>query len=71
MDIKIGKGISLISLTYYIIMEKTPPKTMNMINIHSWNVRGLEMNDRKYIVRRWRNEIMQKDFICLQEIKVV
>ena len=39
------------------------------LQIHSWNVRGLEMSDRKYIVRRWCNSIKGKDIVCLQEIK--
>ena len=39
------------------------------LQIHSWNVRGLEMSDRKYIARRWCNSIKGKDIVCLQEIK--
>ena len=39
------------------------------LQIHSWNVRGLEMSDRKYIARRWYNSIKGKDIVCLQEIK--
>ena len=42
-----------------------------MITIHSWNVRGLEMTDRRYIVRKWCNKLRDKDIVCLQEIKVV
>lgn len=41
-----------------------------VINLHSWNVRGLEMSKRKYLVRNWCNQIKDKDIICLQEIKV-
>lgn len=44
---------------------------MMMLHIHSWNVQGLEMPDRKYLVRRWCNRLDTKDIICLQEIKVV
>ena len=29
------------------------------------------MPNRKYLVRRWCNKLKDKDFICLQEIKVV
>ena len=39
------------------------------LKIHSWNVRGLEMSDRKYIARRWCYSIKGKDIVCLQEIK--
>ena len=42
-----------------------------MISIHSWNVRGLEITDRRYIIRKWCNKLRDKDIVCLQEIKVV
>ena len=42
-----------------------------MMHIHSWNVRGLEMSDRKYMVRKWCNSLKAKKNICLQEIKIV
>lgn len=29
------------------------------------------MSDRKYMVRKWCNNLKEKDIICLQEIKVV
>lgn len=41
------------------------------LNIASWNVRGLEMGNRKYIVRDWCRKLKGKDIICLQEIKVI
>ena len=39
------------------------------LQIHSWNVRGLQMLDRKYIARRWCNNIKGKYIVFLQEIK--
>jgi exonuclease III len=42
-----------------------------MINLHSWNVRGLEMGERKYLVRKWCNNLPTKDIACLQEIKAI
>ena len=30
------------------------------VQIHNWNVRGLEMPDRKYIARRWCNVLKGK-----------
>ena len=42
-----------------------------MMHLHSWNVRRLEMSDRKYVVRKWCNNLKLKDIICLQEIKIV
>ena len=41
-----------------------------MISIHCLNVKGVEMNDRKYIVRKWCNKLRDKDTVCLQETKV-
>lgn len=41
------------------------------INIHSWNIRGMEMFDKKYLVRKWCNSLKNKDIIFLQEIKLV
>ncbi len=67
MVLKLNREISLIVLTDCITMVRTALKIMDMINVHSWNVGGLEMNNRKYIVRRCSNKLIQKDFICLQE----
>ena len=41
------------------------------LNIHNWNVRGLEIPDRKYVVRSWCNKLKHKNIICLQEIKTM
>lgn len=51
---------------------KNPPlDKFMMMHIHSWNVRGLEMPNRKYVVRKWCSSIKEKDIIYLQEIKKV
>lgn len=41
------------------------------MNFISWNVRGLESPDRKYIAKRFLDTISNKDFIMLQKIKAV
>lgn len=42
-----------------------------MLSYTSWNVRGLESPDRKYILRRFLNLEKNKDFVFLQELKAV
>lgn len=41
------------------------------MNFISWNVRGLESPDRKYIAKHFLDTIKNKDFIMLQELKAV
>ena len=39
--------------------------------MHSWNVRGLDMSNRKYLVKKQCDNLKDKDIVCLQEIKIV
>jgi exonuclease III len=44
---------------------------MDKIKIASWNVRGLESTDRKYIVKRFLMMVKGIDIMLLQEVKAV
>lgn len=48
-----------------------PPSAIMLINLTSWNVRGIESPDRNYVVRQFLNLDQNKDFVFLQELKVV
>lgn len=41
------------------------------LNYVSWNVRGLENLDRKYVVKRFLNLRENVDILMLQEVKAV
>ena len=41
------------------------------LNYISWNVRGLEASDRKYVVKRLLNSHRELDFMLLQEVKAI
>jgi exonuclease III len=42
-----------------------------MLKFASWNVRGLEMPNGKYVVIYWRKKLQHTYFVLLQEIKVI
>jgi exonuclease III len=41
------------------------------MNCLSWNVRGLESPDRKFVIKHFLNSLHSLDFFMMQEIKVV
>ena len=41
------------------------------LNYISWNVRGLEASNRKYVVKRLLNSHRELDFMLLQEVKAI
>jgi hypothetical protein len=41
------------------------------MNCLSWNVRGLESPDRKFVIKRFLNSLHSLDFFMMQEIKAV
>ncbi len=41
------------------------------LNVASWNVRGLESSDRKYIVKRFLDMSKELDMLLLHEVKAI
>ena len=47
------------------------PSLCFSMNCLSWNVRGLESPDRKYVIKRLLDSLHSIDFFMMQEVKAV